>query len=154
INYHKRQGRPGVPPEELIPLFEQAAEALDYLHSQNVSHRDVKPQNLLTLKGYAKVADFGLARGHEHTMTTVGAEVGTPMYMAPEVWERKVSLHSDQYSLAAAYVQARLGRTLFPNLALHELAGAHATHTPDLAPPPTAEQRVLPRALAKTPGDR
>src|SRR5205823_2368079 len=102
----------------------------------------------------AKVADFGLARGHEHTMTTVGAEVGTPMYMAPEVWKQRVSLHSDQYSLAAAYVQARLGRTLFPNLALHELFVKHMRATPDLDPLPEAEKRVLLRALAKRPDRR
>jgi serine/threonine protein kinase len=154
INFHKKQGKPGVPPEELIPFFEQAAKALDYLHSQNVSHRDVKPQNLLTLKGYAKVADFGLARGHEHTMTTVGAEVGTPMYMAPEVWKQKVSLHSDQYSLAASYVQARLGRTMFPSMALHELFAKHLQATPDLDPLPEAEKRVLLKALAKRPDRR
>jgi hypothetical protein len=154
IAFHKSKGLPGVPPEELIPFFEQAAVALDYLHSQNVSHRDVKPQNLLLLKGYAKVADFGLARGHEHTMTKVGAEVGTPVYMAPEVWKQKVSLQSDQYSLAASYVQARLGRPLFKTYILHELAAAHMTERPDLSPLPAAEQRVLLKALAKKPDRR
>jgi serine/threonine protein kinase len=154
IKYHKSQGLPGVPPEELIPFFEQAAEALDYLHSQNVSHRDVKPQNLLHLKGYAKVGDFGLARGHSHSTVNIGTEVGTPMYMAPEVWKQKVSLHSDQYSLAASYVQARLGRHLFPTQALHELFDKHTNETPDLDPLPDAEQRVLLKALAKKPEHR
>src|SRR5262249_33724384 len=95
IERHRKQAKkgefPGIPPEELVPLFEQAGAALDYLHHQNVSHRDVKPQNILLLQGYAKVADFGLARGHEHDTTTIGAEVGTPLFMAPEVWNGKVS---------------------------------------------------------------
>jgi len=154
VERHKKEGRPGVPPEELVPFFGQAAEALDYLHGQRVSHRDVKPENLLLLKGYAKVADFGLARGHRHDETAVVAEVGTPLYMAPEVWRRNVNLHSDQYSLAATYVSARLGRPLFKAETLFDLCYQHVNDVPDLAPLPPEEQAVLHRALAKKPDER
>jgi hypothetical protein len=138
----------------LIPLFEQAGEALDYLHSENVSHRDIKPENILIQKGYAKVADFGLARPHKHTLTIAGGTVGTPAYMAPEMWKEKVSLQSDQYSLAATYVRARLGRTLFSASSLVDMANCHLHETPDLAPLPSAEQHVLLKALAKNPDHR
>lgn len=154
IEHHKSQGRTGVPPEELIPLFEQAGDALDYLHSQNVSHRDIKPENILIMRGYAKVADFGLARIHEHTMTLVNNTVGTPAYMAPEMWKQKVSLQSDQYSLAATYVRARLGRHLFTTNVLVDLANFHINETPNLDPLPPKEQKVLLKALAKDPNDR
>lgn len=154
MRFYKEKGQPGVPPEELIPYFLQAAEALDYLHGQNVSHRDIKPQNLLYLRGYAKVADFGLARVHEHTQTSVGEHIGTPMYMAPEAWGKRISLHSDQYSLAAAYVTARLGRGVFPSDLVYELALQHIQMIPNLDPLPEAEQQVLAKALAKRPDDR
>lgn len=154
LNLYRKKGLTGIPPEELIPYFLQAAEALDYLHSLNVSHRDIKPQNLLYLKGYAKVADFGLARVHRHTQTTVGMLMGTPMYMAPEAWGMSISLHSDQYSLAATYVTARLGRGMFQTELVHELAMCHLEEPPDLSPLSEQEQAVLSRALAKKPDDR
>jgi serine/threonine protein kinase len=154
IEEYKKKGQPGVPTKVLVPFFKQAAEALDYLHSKNVSHRDVKPQNLLHLNGYAKVADFGLARGHDHTMTNVGMEVGTPAFMAPEVWRQQVSLQSDQYSLAATYVQARLGRPLFDTKLLPVLGYKHEHETPELSALPEAEREVVLKALAKKPEDR
>ena len=154
LDYYRQKGHTGIPPAELIPYFSQSAEALDYLHSLNVSHRDIKPQNLLYLKGYAKVADFGLARVHRHTQTTVGQLMGTPMYMAPEAWGMKISFHSDQYSLAATYVTARLGRGMFPSELVYELAMYHLEQPPDLNPLPAKEQEVLLRALAKNPDER
>src|SRR4029079_7468487 len=127
-----RLGRTGVPVNELVPLFQQAAEALDYLHAQNVSHRDVKPENILVLRGYAKVADFGLVRLHQHAMTEVQNTAGTPAYMAPEMWRQKVSLHSDQYALAATYVRVRLGRYLFNVTSWIEQGNSHVSETPNL----------------------
>jgi hypothetical protein len=150
----KEQGLPGVPVEELLPYFAQAAEALDYLHAHKVTHRDVKPQNLLILRGYAKVADFGLARAHAHQLTNVAHSCGTPLFMAPEVWRKKVAYQSDQYSLAATYVMARLVRPLFESEFMDQLIVKHLEATPDLAPLPAAEQRVLLKALAKKPEDR
>ncbi len=56
------QGKPGIPADELFQYIAESAEGLDFLHSQKITHRDVKPDNILILHGHAKVADFGLAR--------------------------------------------------------------------------------------------
>jgi serine/threonine protein kinase/formylglycine-generating enzyme required for sulfatase activity len=151
----RKAGLPGIPVEELVAYFGQAAEALDYLHSQGVVHRDIKPANLLRLKGYAKVADFGLARllGAERVATATFC--GTPLYMPPEMWEEsRISVHSDQYSLAVTYVEMRLGRRLFPAKDQFAVMRQHLSGTPDLNPLPFAEQKVLLRALAKDPDTR
>jgi len=150
----QRSGLPGIPVEELVTYFSQVAEALDFLHSQRITHRDIKPQNLLHLKGYAKVADFGLARSQERSLTEASMLAGTPVYMAPELWLNKVSIHSDQYSLAATYVEMRLGRRLFTAPSLYDMAQKHLHALPDLEPLSPAEKRVLLKALAKDPGQR
>jgi serine/threonine protein kinase len=150
----KARGLDGIPVEELVTYFTQAAEALDFLHSQHVAHRDIKPQNLLRLRGYAKVADFGLARSQDQTVDDASVMCGTPHYMAPEMWRQQVSVHSDQYSLAATYVEMRLGRRLFPGKTPYEVAEHHLKSDPQLDPLSPAEQAVVRRALAKAPDQR
>jgi tetratricopeptide (TPR) repeat protein len=149
-----KAGDVGIPPAELLAYFREAAEALDYLHDKDVQHRDVKSENLLLLGQHIKVADCGLARMLERLSLQSASTVGTPAYMAPEVWEGKVSLHSDQYSLAVTYAELRLGRFPFPTESLPRLIHCHLHGEPDLAPLADGEKQVLLRALAKTPDSR
>jgi serine/threonine protein kinase len=150
----RETGLPGIPAEEMVAYFREAAEALDFLHSQKLTHRDIKPQNLLLLQGHAKVADFGIARPQEsaidHTMN-IG---GTPAYMPPEMWSGDISVHSDQYSLALTWYEMRTGRRIFAGRTPIDIAQQHLTARPDVCGVPEAEQKVLLRALAKKPDQR
>ena len=148
-------GLPGIPEPELFRFFTEAAEGLDYLHEQKITHRDVKPDNILFLRGHAKVADFGLARMQDQIMSQMSVFAGTPAYMAPEVWGGEGGPASDQYSLAATYVELRQGKTALKLGPLPEMMIAHLDgifHFADFIP--DAEQDVLRRAMAKNPEDR
>lgn len=147
-------GLTGIPPAELLAYMQEAAAALDFLHKKHVQHGDIKPENILLVGDHAKLGDFGLARPQESQRLISADGSGTPLYMAPEVWGGKVSPHSDQYSLAATYVELRRDQPLFANCTLPELMFKHLEATPDLAPLPEAERQVLLRALAKDPGRR
>lgn len=97
----KQQGAPGIPPREAIEYTLQACEALQYVHEQQIVHRDVKPQNLIVGDDGIVLVDFGVAReiGEEES-GTVG--IGTPRYMAPEVFAGgALSPRSDVFGLAA-----------------------------------------------------
>jgi hypothetical protein len=148
-------GGHGIPRDELMVCMREVAEALDFLHGQGVQHCDIKPDNILVLKGHAKVADFGLARALERSRGLRSSHAaGTPVYMAPEIWEGQRSPHSDQYALAATYADLRLNRRLFAGLDLAGLRQAHRVRQPDLSPLGEREQGVLLRALAKDPEQR
>jgi hypothetical protein len=70
------------------------------------------------------------------------------------VWEQRACEHSDQYSLAATYVELRLGRMLYPGSDWVQMMLNHREGKPDLEPLPRPEQVVLYRALAKDPNAR
>jgi hypothetical protein len=97
----KQRGNPGLPLDEAMEDVRHACEALQYVHDQQIIHRDVKPQNLILGDQGVVLVDFGIARQLEEEETgTVG--IGTPRFMAPEVFAGgAVSPRSDVFGLAA-----------------------------------------------------
>lgn len=148
------EGRPGVPVEELFRYIAEAAEGLDFLHAQHIVHRDVKPDNILILRGHAKVADFGLARAQTQGVESMSL-AGTPAYMAPEIWGGEGGAASDLYSLAFAYVELRQGRSPLRPCPLGELMLAHHEGRYEFTDTVTEPERaVLRQALASKPHER
>jgi hypothetical protein len=97
----EERGNPGLPVDEVLEWARQVCEALQYVHAQQIVHRDVKPQNLIEGENGIVLVDFGVATQLNATDTgTVG--VGTPRFMAPEVFAGgAVSARSDVFSLGA-----------------------------------------------------
>src|SRR5215204_1514714 len=96
-----KNGDPGLPIDQVVEYGRQACEALQYVHDQRIVHRDVKPQNLICGTDGIVLVDFGVARELGASESgTVG--VGTPRYMAPEVFAGgAVSARADVFGLAA-----------------------------------------------------
>jgi len=124
-----------------------------------VLHRDMKPGNvILTVEG-AKIADFGVARLPDSTLTKAGARVGTPAYAAPEAIREGVhSAESDQFSLAATLYEAVSGQRAFPGDDAVTVAKKIEKEQPALISRrlhfPERVDRVLERGLAKDAGQR
>ena len=99
----RRDGEPGLDLDLAVGYARQACEALEYVHQQQIVHRDVKPHNLILGEDGVMLVDFGIARllaDEEEDEGTAG--VGTPKYMAPEVFAGgAVSPRSDVFGLAA-----------------------------------------------------
>jgi serine/threonine-protein kinase ULK/ATG1 len=88
-----------------IRYLRDVVAGMAYLHSFRVLHGDLKSVNVLVDRGVAKIADFGLARVRNHVSNTTsvgtGDIKGTPLYMAPEVWDgEKLMAPADVYAFA------------------------------------------------------
>jgi Tol biopolymer transport system component/predicted Ser/Thr protein kinase len=89
----------------------QICEALEAAHKKGITHRDLKPGNILVTKLGVKLLDFGLARVDSPDATVTMAAVGTPAYMPPEQWEGKPGdARSDIYSLGCVLYEMLTGK--------------------------------------------
>jgi len=117
-----------MPWAQALGIAIELARGLAAAHRRGVVHCDIKPGNaMVTDDGVAKLVDFGLARvvheGSESMDSDSGPMVGTPDFMAPEVWGgRAPSRRSDVYSFGAVLFELIAGATPFGEIDARELS--------------------------------
>ncbi len=153
------------PLRECVDMYLRLAPALDTAHARGVTHRDVKPDNLLFDK-YDNVflSDFGLARLREtigFANISDGSVMGTPAYMSPEQiqGDRTIDGRSDVYSLGVVLYQMLCGTVPFSGTTAASVMMMHLVNpVPQIVEKnntlPPAIQAVLEKAMAKRPDDR
>ncbi|MCP2341415.1 WD40 repeat domain-containing serine/threonine protein kinase [Actinomadura rupiterrae] len=153
----------GLPLDLAVDLVAQVADALAYAHENKIVHRDVKPANIMRLtRGGVKLCDFGIALYTEAStrITVTGGVLGTPAYLAPELWEGEpAGSGSDLYALGATLHALLAGGPPFPGPTPAALVRQHLAAEPPrlrtLRPETPAElDDLVWRLLAKSPADR
>ncbi len=158
----KRESR--LPIDNAVEIAKQIADALTYLHEQNVVHRDLKPANIMIQAGgRLKLIDFGIALDttlRKMTWARMSQTMGTPDYMAPEqIKGLRGDARSDIYGLGALLYEMLIGKV--PFAAENVYAAMRSKLHDDPVPPrrlrneisPQLEEVVL-HALERNPHDR
>jgi serine/threonine-protein kinase len=150
------------PTEQVVDIIAQVADGLWFAHQQDIVHRDVKPSNIMVLKGgIAKITDFGIARlPNSAVKTLTGLILGSPRYMSPEqVIGRSLDTRTDIFSLGVVLYEALTGVAPFDGDNVNAIMYATVNTSP---PPPSAHNRNIPamldlivaKAMAKSVDDR
>jgi serine/threonine protein kinase len=147
--------------EHVCHYLAQIAAALDFLNTRQhnvggtrvaIRHCDVKPSNMLLFGECAKLADFSVATQSTSALR-YHRRVGTLDYIAPEVFQGRLSDRSDQYGLAVTFCQLQGGRLPFPN-GPSNFQPDYVRPEPDLSMLSARERPIVARALEAVPQDR
>jgi Tol biopolymer transport system component/predicted Ser/Thr protein kinase len=166
-----------LPIEQVLQYAIEIADALDKAHRKGITHRDLKPGNIMLTKHGTKLLDFGLAKLKEaaapsesvsqmptlsHTPTAQGTLLGTMQYMAPEQVEGKndeVDARTDIFAFGAVVYEMATGKKAFEGKSQASLIARIL----DSDPPPISSlqpmtppqlDHVVKRCLAKEPDQR
>ncbi len=119
--------------KKLVSAMLQVLQALNYIHSLNIIHRDVKPGNIMvTEDGTAKVMDFGVARDlSSNSMLTGELIVGSPAYLSPEkIKGSALGPESDLYAVGVLLYKLCVGCIPFDDDSMIEMAMSHMHRAP------------------------
>jgi len=158
-----------LPLDQALAFATQIADALDRAHRAGVTHRDVKPANIMLTRDGVKVLDFGLAKSTAKigpndatlvaNLTTAGTILGTPQYMAPEQFEGKeADARADIWAFGAVLYEMVTGQKAFQGSNYSSLIVSiiSAEPAPMSVEPFTTVwlERLVRRCLAKDPEQR
>ena len=171
-----RLARGALPLDKVLRYSIEIASALDAAHRHGITHRDLKPGNIMVTKAGTKLLDFGLAKWIPHPgaiatsasalptreapITADGTLVGTFHYMAPEQLEGKeVDARSDLFAFGDVVYEMATGKKAFEGATQASVMAAILEREPEsmsrLQPrTPPALERLVQRCLAKDPDER
>jgi serine/threonine protein kinase len=172
----QRLQKGSLPLQQVLQFAIEISDALDKAHRKGVTHRDLKPGNIMLTKSGTKLLDFGLAKLKQEAapanvslsdlstakdpLTAQGTLLGTMQYMAPEQVESKeVDGRTDIFAFGAVLYEMTTGKRAFDGKTQASLIAKILEIDPppisSLQPmTPPALDRVVKRCLAKDPDDR
>ena len=115
-------------PARAVAVVKQIASALDAAHEAGITHRDVKPENIiLNREDFAYLVDFGIANAvTDEKLTQLGTAVGTYAYMAPERFTNDdVTYRADVYALACVLHECLTGSQPYSGESVGTIITAH-----------------------------
>src|ERR1700674_76171 len=156
----QRLAKGALPIQQVLQYAIEISDALDKAHRKGVTHRDLKPGNIMITKTGTKLLDFGLAKLRQEVapatplselatvndpLTAQGTIVGTLQYMAPEQLEgREVDARTDIFAFGAVVYEMATGKKCFEGKSQASLIAAILDRDP---PPMSSLQPMTPPAL-------